>query len=120
MKAHFNKRVLPSSKTGGVLRLSTPDLEKFISHYVNRDQATLEWYRLHCGCATFCEMLNVGMKGSWGHVFVYDKETLVDILKNSGFSVEEVRYNISKIPKLRGIDKRSEISSDTMRFDCLR
>lgn len=108
-------------KSGGVMRILTPDLQAFALDYINESQDTLVWFKDECGCATFGEMFNVGMR-AWGHKFLYDQATLIQTLTRFGLEVRKVSYNDSQEQILRGLDLRDSATAvyNTMYFDCYK
>lgn len=106
-------------KPGGVMRIRTPDLRRLVLEYLHRSERAFRWYNDRFDCATFGEMLNLGMR-EWGHQFVYDEETLARFLTHIGFAVKEQSFNTSDVQELRGIDRRSEADTLAMGFDCYK
>ncbi len=79
-------------KPGGVLRISTPDLTKLVLCYLGInpviDAKTLikaAWPSRDC--MSKCEMLNnfMGQGEFRDHIFIYDKEFIIGILKDAKF-----------------------------------
>lgn len=72
-----------SIKDGGILRLTTPCLDKIISI---RDEEYIRWCndRFSRRLPTFGNMMNT-MFRSHGHKYIYDRETLETMLRNSNF-----------------------------------
>ena len=89
---------------GGVLRLSTPDLDVLIAAYQQkrlRDWADVEWLP-----ATPCQMVNEGMR-NWGHEFVYNRSELIELLQDCGFTqIESVDWQKSNHPELAALECR--------------
>jgi predicted SAM-dependent methyltransferase len=113
---HFVKECHRVLKSGGVMRVLTPDLQIFARQYVNRDPNALNWYNQNLGCKTFCEMFNMGMRMG-GHTFLYDEELLTVILNEAGFHIEKSEYRKSKFPVLRDLDLRQGMS---LSYDCVK
>jgi predicted SAM-dependent methyltransferase len=87
----------------GVLRLSTPNLD-----WVYETQ-----YRTQTSNVRDCFSLNTSFRG-WGHQFLYNAETLADLLRAAGFStIEFCRYGESPHAELRGLE-RHEKSPDSL------
>lgn len=92
--------------SGGVVRVSTPDLVKLVEDYregrlVRMDHGS--WYP-----ATPCQMVNEGMR-LWGHVFVYDEAELTAVLHESGFTkIRRVKWGESRHSELRGLESRPD------------
>lgn len=91
-------------KKGGVLRISTPSLEKLIEEYLAGKSD--EWRDLGWEPNTPCQMINEGLR-SWGHQHVYDTVDLKGLLNSSGFNkIQEVEWHESKYKTLRNIECR--------------
>jgi predicted SAM-dependent methyltransferase len=89
---------------GGIVRLSTPDLDFMVGQY--REGKIEEWSDMNWSPATPCRMVNEGMR-QWGHLFVYDRPELHALLRRSGFSnVRDVAWRESPHPALCGIECR--------------
>lgn len=73
---------------GGVLRLSTPDLEFMLQEYAAKRLG--EWHDMGWKPSTPCQMVNEGMR-LWGHEYVYDANELEHLLRESGFN--QVRFS---------------------------
>jgi predicted SAM-dependent methyltransferase len=83
----------------GVLRLSTPNLDWILrSHYdPSRWQTTAEPVR-------DCFWVNKAFR-AWGHCFLYNLETLAQLLSAAGFAfVSTQRYGRSQFPALAGLE----------------
>lgn len=94
-------------RSGGRLRLATPDLARLTEAYQSRSERSLVWYRDQFpGISTFAQMFNTGMR-AWGHQFLYDEETLRGVLEVLGFQVERLEFSESSDPDLRGLELRS-------------
>lgn len=95
-------------RTGGVMRLLTPDLRALVDEiYVRRDPRHLRWCRAYLDADDPCEALNMHMRMAGDHRFIYDEEHLTSLLSDLGFDVRRVRYNRSEIPELRFLDLRN-------------
>lgn len=100
---HECRRVL---KTGGVLRISTPDLAETVRDYVN-DYEHPEFARFGMAwTANRCERLNMSMRW-WGHQWVYDEEELTRLGRMAGLKLLG-RYAHGESPHvaLRGLEHR--------------
>jgi predicted SAM-dependent methyltransferase len=97
------RRVL---QPGGILRLSTPNLDwVIVSHY--RGAALPDE-----DARTDCFRLNRAFHG-WGHQFLYNRATLAAALKSVGFAQTTFRtYGESDIAELKGLE-RHETWEDT-------
>jgi predicted SAM-dependent methyltransferase len=93
----FLKECYRMMKTGGVIRVTTPDLDLLIRSYINNqmDQFINEqpnFYR-NVDQSAKLAMLMYGASGEnckrnnyEGHMFLYTKKSMTDILLNAGFS----------------------------------
>lgn len=76
---HFLREVFRILKPGSILRITVPDLEKYIRYYVSRgDDAFLKW-------STGAEAIS-SLTQEWGHRSVWDAELLEKVLTSIGFS----------------------------------
>ena len=88
----------------GILRLTTPSLERVIDEYLSG--RTQEWRDVGWSPATPCQMVN-GAFRLWGHRFVYDADELKRILDEAGYrNVTQVAWRESTTPALRGLECR--------------
>jgi hypothetical protein len=107
------RRVL---QPGGVVRVLTPDLERFARAYLERpDWLRAIWHR-HVGlpllCDTAAEVLNLGLRGVGP--FVYDRATLRCLADRAGLVLHESSFNQSRHPALCGLDMRGPEETLTM------
>jgi predicted SAM-dependent methyltransferase len=102
-------------RPGGVLRLSTPNLRGIAEAYLNADAETLAAHRAHgYMAATHADLLNNYLH-EFGHVHVYDAESLRLLLVGAGFSdVREASFGHSEYPELRGIDQHDPAPLDDL------
>jgi predicted SAM-dependent methyltransferase len=86
---------------GGVLRLSTPNLDwVWVTHY-NLDLSEPDQVRA-------CFELNRAFRG-WGHQFLYNERTLRSTLLDVGFAeVTRVEYGQSVHDDLRGLERHEK------------
>jgi len=89
---------------GGVIRLSTPDAERFLRSY-----ATDRSFLFHPGFAEAVEMpldrINLMMREFGQHLWVYDADSLVFLLQRAGFSkVIPQAFGQSIHPLMKDID----------------
>lgn len=88
------RRVL---RPGGLLRLTTPDLERYASAYVSRDEAffaeharRLSELGLPAMPTRRAFMVNQIFQ-FWGHRWIYDADELAHVLARAGFAADAVR-----------------------------
>jgi predicted SAM-dependent methyltransferase len=94
-------------RPGGVMRLLTPDLRALVQEiYIRRDPSHLRWCRAYLEAGGPCQALNMHMRMSGQHRFIYDEEHLTAVLREIGFDVRRVHYNWSSVPELRFLDLR--------------
>lgn len=94
-------------RTGGVMRLLTPDLQLLVRRvYIDRNEHHLRWCSGYLEAEGACEALNMHLRMNGEHRFVYDEELLTRVLTEIGFMVRRVRFNYSSIPELRYLDLR--------------
>jgi predicted SAM-dependent methyltransferase len=91
---------------GGVLRISTPNLRGISEAYIASDPEVLAAHRAHGYSArTHADLVNNYLH-AWGHVYVYDFESLQLLLADAGFSeIREAAFGESEHEALRGIDR---------------
>jgi SAM-dependent methyltransferase len=83
-------------KPGGVLRLTTPDLEKYINFYNGKDSDPLFGELYQSGCEAIWSLTQ-----NWGHISVWDANMLTKKLTEVGFSqVTPVSYRVGRNPAL--------------------
>ncbi len=91
-------------KPGGVIRISTPNLEKLVDQYSRR--RITEWHDMNWTPETPCCLLNEGLR-LWGHQFVYDTAELTQALRDAGFHEIEPRlYRSSAVAGLNELETR--------------
>lgn len=116
-------------KSGGRLRLATPDLARIIALYTqpkeSAQQQYIRWimdnFRPQVGEYNPAQVINQSFHG-WRHRFIYDEPTLVRALEAAGFSaVTRVEPGQSGDPNLRGIERHGEyVGSDAaMRYETM-
>jgi predicted SAM-dependent methyltransferase len=93
-------------RPGGMLRISTPNLRRICEAYVTKDDAILDAHRAHGYRArTHADLVNNYLH-AYGHVHVYDIESLRLLLEDAGFvDIREAAFGRSEHPELRGIDR---------------
>lgn len=106
------RRVL---KKGGILRIVTPSLEKWINYYTvdndMHDRATATATKLWLktaeagGLYSKCLVFNNALR-NWGHTLLYDFATLNEVLQGLNFtSVIQAELEESPHPELRGLER---------------
>ena len=99
---------------GGKMRVSTPNLTRFIELFDARPSeeakaylvGKVAWHEWPKEPNAAAIILNLQMS-SWGHKFMYDLPTLDGVLTRAGFtSVQEFEENISGDDHLRGLEER--------------
>jgi predicted SAM-dependent methyltransferase len=94
-------RVLAS---GGVLRLSTPDAERYLRSYAG-DQEFLRNPSFGETAGTPMDRINQMMREHGQHLWVYDTESLTLALEGAGFTrIVEQEFGQSLHASMRGID----------------
>lgn len=89
---------------GGVLRLSTPDLGRYLRSYAG-DHAFLLAQPAEPQIETAMDRINHVMRQGRLHLWCYDAESLGLLLRSAGFAqVGEQRFGESIHERLRGID----------------
>jgi predicted SAM-dependent methyltransferase len=100
--SHARKVMAP----GAVLRVSTPDLRKLASDYIEDRIVRMEhggWYP-----QSPCQMINEGMR-MWGHVYLYDQAELTGLLRECGFAeVRRLNWGESEHAELRNLESRPD------------
>ena len=116
-------------KSGGRIRLATPDLAQIIAVYTQPDAAAqrdyIRWimdrFRPRVGEYNPAHVINQSFHG-WRHKFIYDESTLVKALEGAGFTaVTRVEPGQSGDENLRGIEQHGEyVGSDAaMRYETM-
>jgi predicted SAM-dependent methyltransferase len=100
-------------KPGGVLRLSTPDLERYAAAYVGRDEAffadhsrRIREFGLPAMPTRRAFMVNQIFQ-FWGHRWIYDFDELAHVLEQAGFAADAIRrraFRESAIPEMGALD----------------
>lgn len=93
-----------SLRPGGVLRLSTPNLQVLIAEY--QAGRTDHWADMHWTPASPCQLINEGMR-LWGHRFLFDAPELESVLRSAGFvQMQPCRWQESEHEALRKLECR--------------
>lgn len=96
---------LRALEAGGVLRLSTPDAGLYLRSYAGDREFLLKHPAFPAPVETAMDRVNQMMRDSGQHVWSYDAESLVLLLRKVGFSrAVEQRFGESLHPRMRGID----------------
>lgn len=94
-------------KPGGVIRITTPDLDLLIKAYLNGEMSKFEneqpdFYRYADPASQLC-LLMYGASGpncTWtnyeGHMFLFTKRSMIDMLEKAGFKDIEFYYEAGK------------------------
>jgi len=96
-------------KTGGVMRIATPDLDFIVDKYSTnwKNQEWLSWPE-HQTITTKCRMINIAFR-SWGHRYLYNEEDLKKQLKKNGFKrIRRCNWNESDYRELCNLETRSD------------
>ena len=116
-------------KSGGRIRLATPDLAQIIALYTlpraDAQQAYIRWimdnFRPQIGEYNPAHVINQSFHG-WRHKFIYDEPTLIQALRAAGFvSITRVEPGQSGDDNLRGIEQHGEYvgSEAAMRYETM-
>jgi predicted SAM-dependent methyltransferase len=112
-------------KSNGKIRISTPDLQFLIDLYSNeKDQLQkdyIEWscknYQLTEG--SIIEVVNNYFQ-SWGHQFIYDKNTIENTLKAVGFTkIEFFKINESNNLDLKDLENDKRLPKNFLQLESL-
>ena len=91
-------------KSGGVLRISTPDAERYLRSYAG-DGEFLRHPSFVESIETPLERINKMMREYGQHLWVYDAESLILLMRKTGFSsAAEQQYGVSTHPRMQRID----------------
>jgi SAM-dependent methyltransferase len=107
-------------RPGGVMRMLTPDLERFAHMYLEDPQHLVWIWNTFVGVpletGTACEVLNLGMRLAGR--FQYDFETYAKLAADAGLDTVRVAYNESQFEPLRGLDLRRTDEAVSMYLEC--
>jgi predicted SAM-dependent methyltransferase len=103
-------------RPGGRVRIATPDLNKIIalkrSGLSDTEREYLAWQTAQIPSAiegSACFTINTFVR-AWGHAFIYDFDTLKQILERNGYTdVQEFAPGESDVPALRSVEHHAEI-----------
>lgn len=108
--------MFPGSKSGGKIRLSTPDIHRLLALYTaepsDLQKRYVDWINRqfigHSRGYTPTLILN-NLFYNWGHRFIYDQNILAAILTQAGFTgLATFPVGESPDPHLTGIEKHGE------------
>lgn len=115
-------------RKGGAIRVATPDLGRLMRLYTCADapdvQAYINWsaerHALPRQDAMGCIVLNHFMH-SWGHRFIFDADTLSNLLRGAGFTqIRHCRPGESPNPILSNLESHGEsIGKDMNAFETM-
>jgi predicted SAM-dependent methyltransferase len=92
---------------GGVLRLSTPDAGRYLRSYAG-DGEFLRHPNFPQAVETPIDRINIMMREGGQHLWVYDSDSLLLLLRRVGFtSATEEQFGISRHPRMQSIDLES-------------
>lgn len=108
----FLRRCHHAMRQGGILRLTTPDLELWVRKYCENDLEFFErFYQIEQSypALTTKGQILVGQIQGWTHRWLYDYSSLEDILVRAGFShIEKIEALESAIPDIEKLEPCSE------------
>lgn len=108
------RRVL---KPGGRIRVATPSLDRLVQLYDAAPSDLHDRY-IRWSVETFIGEADAYLPGfvlnnflrDWGHLFVYDEQTLRHVLHSAGFTdIEERTVGESDDPELTGLERHGEM-----------
>lgn len=117
---HFLSEAHRILKPGGIIRQSTPDMEKLVNLYLDQNEyvklqdAVDRHIRNHrkntpYAKASGCQFLN-DMFRFWCHQFIYDKITLQNMTKEAGFSQTKwVSFGESEHDCLKNLERHADV-----------
>ena len=116
-------------KTGGRIRLATPDLTQIIALYTQPEadaqQEYIRWimdqFRPQIGEYNPAHVINHSFHG-WRHKFIYDRAALTGALVRAGFrDIERLEPGASAHEQLRGIEQHGSYvgSEAAMRYETM-
>lgn len=98
------RECLRALQPGGVLRLSTPDAGRYLRSYAG-DREFLRHPAFDEPAETPMDRINQMMREHGQHLWCYDAESLLLLLRKAGFSrAVEQQFGQSLHPRMRGID----------------
>lgn len=116
--AFILKECYRTLKTGGYMRVATPDLKKLINFYLMESKENEEYLNFQTKAwLPFCARYNIYSKAlvlndffrNWGHQVIYDENTFKIMVSLVGFTnIKKCKLGESDIPELRGIECHQE------------
>jgi predicted SAM-dependent methyltransferase len=89
---------------GGVLRVSTPDAERFLRSY-SGDREFLKHPSFTQEAETALDRINQMMREYGQHLWAYDTESLLLLLRKTGFSsARQLKFGESLDPRMQNVD----------------
>jgi len=116
-------------KSGGRIRIATPDLAKIIAIYSNPEgnaqQQYIKWimdtFRPNVGEYNPAHVINQSFHG-WRHYFIYDQPTLIKAFEDAGFvDIKQYAPNHSDDEHLTDIEQHGQYinSEDAMLYETM-
>lgn len=114
-------------KINGSIRISTPDLAFLLTlntgdNRLVKDRYIASYKKFYPGSdsSNFCKVFNVFVR-EWGHLFIYDEQTLSDSLSRAGFkNIRRHAVGESDIKMFHNIENHgNEIGDDFNRLESL-
>jgi predicted SAM-dependent methyltransferase len=101
------KELNRTMKFGAWLRITVPDLEKYVSYYGGKqvNEEFLKW-------TTGCEAIH-SLTQNYGHKSVWDRELLGNFLEKAGF------INIKEVSYMQGTDKLLLLDQEMRKWETL-
>jgi len=126
---HMLRQCFRVLKSGGRIRLATPDLKQIIALYTQPEadaqQDYIRWimdqFRPHIGEYNPAHVINHSFHG-WRHKFIYDGATLAGALEKAGFrNIERLEPGSSADEELRGIEQHGDYVGNeaAMRYETM-
>jgi predicted SAM-dependent methyltransferase len=117
-------------KSGGIIRISTPDLAVLVKMYSKNTNTKIENQYVKWITDNFIGGVNVYKPSfvlnaafrCWGHIFLYDEELLRTGLQDAGFkNINRVSVGDSTHVALRGIERHGNVlgSEDLNKFETM-
>ena len=96
-------------KPGGIFRIATPDLQFLMRLYQEPEKPLhrqyMEYSVRECGLPSKAVYIISRFHTSWGHQIIYDKETLIGLLEETGFrDITPCEVGKSEHPALNDIE----------------